>query len=148
MRPFFFLLRVIPVAGQFIRDGFTNDVTVLLQRVERILDCLIDGPLNGATHFLNLVDTAARLRTKTKTKQNTHQALLMMGQGVGCTCKAKKVDNHLKMYLVWIRNVDCGHVKTTFIKSWSFAELLDNLHHYSLQNKHERFCELEHNYFF
>lgn len=36
-------------------------------------------------------------------------------------------------YLIWIRNVDGGHVKTAFVESRSLAELLDNLHHYSLR---------------
>lgn len=36
-------------------------------------------------------------------------------------------------YLIWIRNVDGGHVKTTFVESWSLAELLNDLHHYSLR---------------
>lgn len=35
--------------------------------------------------------------------------------------------------LIWIRNVDGGHVKTTFVESRSLAELLDDLHHHSLR---------------
>lgn len=47
--------------------------------------------------------------------------------------------DHLKLnessasHLIWIRNVDGGHVKTTFVESWALAELLDDLHHHSLR---------------
>lgn len=48
------------------------------------------------------------------------------------------MSNHLELNgrgtpnLIRIRNVNGGHVKTTFVESWSLAELLDDLHHYSL----------------
>lgn len=53
-----------------ICNGFTDEFTVPLQRVESILNSLVNGLLDGSTNFFNLVDTAARLHTATKTHTN------------------------------------------------------------------------------
>lgn len=63
----------LPVVNERISDGLADDLAVLLQGVECILDGLVDGFFYGATHLLNLVDTATRLRTGTKTTNyNVH----------------------------------------------------------------------------
>lgn len=70
---------------------------------------------------------------KTKTWNYTQRE-----QVKGTEVRAQKVSNHLELngsgtpHLILIRNVNGGHVKTTFVESWSLAELLDDLHHYSL----------------
>lgn len=61
----------LPVVTQRISDGLADELTVLLQGVECILDCLVNGFLDGATHLLNLVYTATWLRPRT-TNYNVH----------------------------------------------------------------------------
>lgn len=51
-----------PVVHERIGDGLADELAVLLQGVERVLHRLVDGFLDGATHLLDLVDTATRLR--------------------------------------------------------------------------------------
>lgn len=52
---------VLPVVTELVCDSLNNELTVPLQRVERVLDRLVDSFLDGATNLLNLVDTAAWL---------------------------------------------------------------------------------------
>lgn len=60
---------MLPVSAELISDGLTDKLTVFLQGVECILDCLVDRFLDGATHLLNLVDTATWLQTATRDKR-------------------------------------------------------------------------------
>lgn len=57
-----------PVIYERIIDGLTDELTVLLQGVECILDCLVNSFLDGTTHLFNLVHTATWLRRGTKKK--------------------------------------------------------------------------------
>ena len=56
----------LPVNSERVGDCFGDDLAVLLQGVQGVLDCLVDGLLHGATHLLNLVHTATRLHTATQ----------------------------------------------------------------------------------
>lgn len=60
---------ILPVVNERISDGLADELAVLLQGVERILDCLVNSFLDGATHLLNLVDAATWLRTGTRTRK-------------------------------------------------------------------------------
>lgn len=59
----------LPVDTEAVSDGLTDELTVFLQGVECILDRLVDRFLDGATHLLDLVDTAAWLRAATPEKR-------------------------------------------------------------------------------
>lgn len=52
---------VLPVVTELVCDSLNNELAVPLQRVECVLDCLVDSFLDGATNLLNLVDAAAWL---------------------------------------------------------------------------------------
>ena len=126
---------VLPVITERVSDGLTDELTVLLQRVEGILDRLVDGFLDGATHFLNLVHTATWLRREerrnsmsARTTNSLEWHWMQRANKRELVYKLKKLTN-----LVRIGDIDGGHVKATFVESWSLAELLDNLHHYSLR---------------
>lgn len=54
---------LLPVVSECISDGLADDLTVLLQGVECILDCLVNSFLDGATYLLDLVDAATWLQT-------------------------------------------------------------------------------------
>lgn len=62
-----------PVIYERIIDGLTDKLTVLLQGVECILDCLVNSFLDGATHLFNLVHTATWLRRGTKKNPELHK---------------------------------------------------------------------------
>lgn len=51
----------VPVIFECIRYGLADELTVFLQRVEGVLNGLVNGFFNGTTHFLNLVDTTTWL---------------------------------------------------------------------------------------
>lgn len=126
---------LLPVADECIGDGLADELTVLLQRVEGILDRLVDGFLDGATHLLNLIHTAAGLRGGTVSKVielTVSRELCIIYSTIQLQCSS---------YLVGIRNIDGGHVETTFVESWSLAELLHYLHHYSLRKTDKYTCQ-------
>lgn len=137
---------VLPVDAESVSDGLTDKLTVLLQGVECILDRLVDSFLDGATHLLDLVDTATWLRAATQ----ENRIIIYTQKGVWITIfdltgmirnmlleppKMLTITCNCSSHLIWIRNEDGGHVKATFVEPWSFAELLDNLHHHSLYHK-------------
>lgn len=52
---------MLPVVVKRISNSFADELAVLLQHVERVLHCLVDGLLYGVTHLLDLIDTMTRL---------------------------------------------------------------------------------------
>lgn len=63
-------VKSVPVITELVCDGLAYQLTVPLQRVERILNRLVDGFLDRATNVLDLVHTTAGLQTKTQKQQN------------------------------------------------------------------------------
>lgn len=61
----------LPVLCQPVADGRADEVTVLLQLVQGFLDCLVDGLLDGLTHLVDLVHTAAWLNNRTHVHMHT-----------------------------------------------------------------------------
>ena len=55
------LLTYLPVLDKSVANGRTDEITILLQLIQSLLNCLVDGLLNGLTHPINLVHTAAWL---------------------------------------------------------------------------------------
>lgn len=121
--------RSSPVVGERVRDGLADELAVVLQRVERVLDGLVDGFLDGAANLLDLVDAAARLGSTFTSYVYVDAFKLRL--------EKRRTRGGTISDLVRVRDVDGGHVKATFVESRSLAELLDNLHHYSLKQKPE-----------
>lgn len=53
--------KALPIISECLGDCLTDELTVLLQGVQCILDGLVNCLLNCATHFFDLVHTAAWL---------------------------------------------------------------------------------------
>lgn len=89
-----------------------NLLAVLFQRVERVLDRLVDGLFNVLADVFDLIDAANDL----KTQKFPVDFLLILNL-------------KYKADLVRIGDVNGGHVKARLVESWPFAEFLHNLHH-------------------
>ena len=42
------------------------------------------------------------------------------------------INPNITYRFIWIRDINCWHVKSSLVKPWSLAQLLHNLHHHSL----------------
>lgn len=121
--------RDAPVVHERVSDGLADELAVLLQGVERVLHRLVDGLLDGATHLLDLVDAATRLRCRAKGCRRTQR---IWESGIGMKGTEAQGSRTPSSHLVWIRNVNGWHVETALVESRPLAELLDDLHHDSL----------------
>lgn len=91
----------LPVIFECIRDGLADELAVLFQGVECVLHSLVNSFLNGATHLLNLVNTATWLcRAEKNIKTNTHQWLYLKRQKQG-----RGEQRHRKLTIMYFKHI-------------------------------------------